>query len=106
MASLLCCFDSVLAVGAADGRRGGRVELGVHVVLPPSMGVCVFVVLSSLSSGQTDSWSNRLKGAVGSLGGDLSPLGSLFSGQQLKVQHRSTCCFVFTQHDAYTQVLS
>lgn len=60
--------------------------------------VCVFVcvVLSSLSFRQTDSWSNRLKGAVGSLGGDLSPLGPLSSGQQLKVQHHFPIVFFHT----------
>lgn len=48
--------------------------------------MCVCMCLQSVLK-QTDSWSNRLRRAVGSLGSDLSPLGPLYSGQQPRVQH-------------------
>lgn len=52
----------------------------VHYIAPSFkwVGVCAQRALFSVFR-QTDSWSNRLRRAVGSLGSDLSPLGPLYS---------------------------
>ena len=58
----------------------GWPEVGVHYIAPSfkRVGVCAQRALLSVFR-QTDSWSNRLRRAVGSLGYDLSPLGPLHS---------------------------
>lgn len=52
----------------------------MHYIAPSfkRVGVCAQRALLSVFR-QTDSWSNRLRRAVGSLGYDLSPLGPLHS---------------------------